>query len=244
MFNLKNKVAVITGASGGLGEGMAKALSGAGAKIAVLDLKDGKNTLKKLKTKSKYYHVDASHEENVKSVLNQVVKDYGKIDILINNSGIFIKTPVVSTDLKDWDKIINVNLGGYFLVTKYAIPNMKDGGRIINIASVAGTHAFASSAAYNSSKGAIIMFTKTLAIELASRKITANVICPGIFETPMTKDLLRSKETLDMVNNSVPLKRVGKSEEVGALALYLASDESAYMTGSVITIDGGWTCHL
>lgn len=244
MFNLKDKVAVVTGASGGLGEGMAKALSQAGAKIAILDLKDGSSVVKKLKTKSNYYKVDVLDEENIKSVLKEVVKDFGKIDILVNNSGIFFPTPVESTSSSDWDKIVNVNLRGYFLVTKYAISYIKNGGRIINVASVAGTHAFASSSAYNASKGAVIMLTKTFASEFAKTGITANAICPGIFETPMTKDLLKSKETLDMINNSIPLKRTGKPDEIGALAVYLASDESAYMTGSTIVIDGGWTCHL
>lgn len=243
MFDLKNKVAVVTGASGGLGEAMAKALSVSGAKVAILDLKDGESVVKKLKTKGKYYHLDVLYEENIKNVINQVKKDFGKIDILVNNSGIFFPTPI-ETPVKDWQKIIDVNLRGYFMVTKYALPSMKKGGKIINIASVAGTHAFAGSSAYNASKGAVIMLTKTFATEFAKKGITANVICPGIFETPMTKDLLKSKEMQQMIKNSVPLARPAKADEIGGLAVYLASDESSYMTGSVITIDGGWTCHL
>ncbi|MBU2612602.1 MAG: SDR family oxidoreductase [Nanoarchaeota archaeon] len=244
MFDLKNKVAVITGASGGLGEAMAKAFSLHGAKIAILDLKDGEPIIKKLKTKGKYYHLDVLEEMNIERVINQIKKDFGKIDILVNNSGIFFPTPIEETSSKDWEKIIDVNLRGYFLVTKYSVPLMKKGGRIINIASIAGTHAFAGSSAYNASKGAVIMLTKTFATEFAQKGITANAICPGVFETPMTKDLLNSKEMQQMIKNSVPLARPAKAEEIGGLAVYLASEESSYMTGSIITLDGGWTCHL
>ena len=244
MFDLKNKVAVITGAGGGLGEAMAKAFSLHGAKIAILDLKDGEPIIKKLKTEGKYYHLDVLDEMSIERVINQIKKDFGKIDILVNNSGVFFPTPIEKTSSKDWEKIIDVNLRGYFLVTKYSVPLMKKGGRIINIASVAGTHAFAGSSAYNSSKGAVIMLTKTFATEFAQKGITANAICPGVFETPMTKDLLNSKEMQQMIKSSVPLARPGKAEEIGGLAVYLASEESSYMTGSIITLDGGWTCHL
>jgi meso-butanediol dehydrogenase/(S,S)-butanediol dehydrogenase/diacetyl reductase len=244
MFNLKNKVAVVTGSGGGLGEAMARSLSEAGAKIAILDLKDGGKVAKSLKTKSKYYQVNVLDEKNIQGVLDEVEKDFGRIDVLINNAGVFFPTPIIETDASNWDKIINVNLKGYFLVTKHAVPKMKNGGKIINTASVAGTHAFAGSAAYNASKGGVIMLTKTMAQEFAPRGILANAICPGVFETPMTTDLLKSEEMNQMIKGSVPLGREGKPNELGPLAVYLASDENTYMTGSIITIDGGWTCHL
>ena len=156
----------------------------------------------------------------------------------------YFPTPIVETKKEDWDKLININLRGYFLMSKHTIPKMKKGGRIINIASVAGHHAFAGSAAYNASKGAVIQLTKTLAMELASKGINANAICPGIFATPMTGGLLKSKQMQNMIKNSVPLARYGRPEELGGLTIYLSSDECSYMTGSVINIDGGWTCHL
>jgi len=126
-------------------------------------------------------------------------------------------------------------------MAKHCFPKMKKNGKIINIASVAGHHAFAGSAAYNASKGAVIQLTRTMATEYAG-KINVNAICPGIIVTAMTKGLLKSMEPL--IKNSVPLKRAGKAEEIGGLAVYLASDECSYMTGSIINVDGGWTCHL
>ena len=126
-------------------------------------------------------------------------------------------------------------------MAKHCAPKMRAGGKIINIASVAGHHAFAGSAAYNASKGAVIQLTRTMAVEYAG-KLNANAICPGIFVTPMTKGTLKGME--QTIKNNIPLKRAGDAKEIGGLAVYLSSDECSYMTGSVITIDGGWTCHL
>ncbi len=241
MFKLKDKVAIITGAGGGLGKSMAEALSKQGCKIAVFDIKKA-DYVKKLKTKSKLYEVDVSNEEQIKKAVDSVEKDLGKINILINNAGVFYPTPIKETEQEKWDKLIEVNVRGYFLMAKHVSKKMKK-GKIINIASIAGHHAFAGSAAYNASKGAVIQLTKSLALDLAPN-ITANAICPGVFVTPMTKNLLKDKQMKQNIQNSVPLKRAGKSDEIGGLAVYLASDESSYMNGSIITIDGGWTCHL
>jgi len=241
MFDLKNKIAVITGASGGLGEAMAIALSKQGAKIAILDFKDGNAVAKKLKTKSKYYKLDVTNEEEIIKILDEIKRDFGSIDILINNAGVYFSTIITDTKIEDWDKLININLRGYFLMAKHCVPKMKAGGKIINISSVAGHHAFAGSAAYNASKGAVIQLTKTMAVEYAG-KINVNAICPGIFVTSMTQGLLKGMEPL--IKNFIPLKRAGEAKEIGGLAVYLSSDECSYMTGSIITIDGGWTCHL
>ncbi|MGC9309658.1 MAG: SDR family NAD(P)-dependent oxidoreductase [Candidatus Nanoarchaeia archaeon] len=244
VFNLKDKVAVITGAAGGLGAAMASALSKQGAKIAILDMKNGSQLAKKLKTKSQFYKLDVTNEENIKQVLKKIKKEFGSIDILINNAGLFYPTPILDTEQDKWDKLMQVNVRGYFLMTKHAVPIMKKGGKIINIASVAGHHAFASSCAYNASKGAVIQMTKTMAIEFANKDITANAICPGVFETPMTKDLLKSRDMQKMIKSSILKGRPAKADELAGLAVYLASHSSNYMTGSIITIDGGWTCHL
>ena len=246
VFGLKGKVAVITGASGGLGKSMAFALSGQGAKIAIFDLKEreGKVVSKSLKTESAFYRVDVSDEKSIKEAVRRVRKDFGKIDILINNAGVFYPTPIDSATKESWERLLSINVTGYFLMAKYCSPLMKKGSRIINVSSVAGHHAFANSAAYNSSKGAVIQLTKSMAFEYAKRGINVNAICPGIFVTPMTKGLVRDDSVKAIIKNSVLLKRAGKSDEIGGLAVYLSSGECSYMTGSVITIDGGWTCHL
>jgi dihydroanticapsin dehydrogenase len=234
-MKLKNKVGIVTGGGGGLGLAMAEGLKKEGCKVAIFDIKKPKKKI------GRFYKTDVTSEEEIIESIKKVKKDFGKIDILINNAGIFTPTPATKTKKEDWDKIINVNLRGYFLMAKNAIPKMKN-GKIINIASVAGHHAFANSSAYNSTKGAVIQLTKTLALDYP--KLNVNAICPGIFKTPMTKDLLKSKEMKSMIKNSVIKGRPGKAEEITGLAVYLASDDSSYMTGSVITIDGGWTCHL
>lgn len=246
MFDLKDKVAVITGASGGLGKAMAEALSSQGAKIVVLDIKEkeGKDIVKKLKTKSKFYKIDVSDEESVKQTVKSVKKDFQKIDILINNAGIFSSCLVKSTNKQDWEKLMSINVTGYVLVSRYFAGLMKNRGKIINISSVAGHHAFEGAASYNASKGAVIQLTKSMAIEFADKNMNVNAVCPGIFVTEMTKDLIKDPGVKSKLDNTVLLKRAGKSEEIKGLIVYLASDECSYMTGSVITIDGGWTCHL
>lgn len=244
MFNLDGKVAVITGASGGLGKAMAEGLSEQGAKVAILDIKNADEVIKNLDTESKFYELDVTNEDAIKFVLDCVKNDFGSIDILINNAGVYYPTPITDTTVKDWDKLMSINVRGYFLLAKHTVSRMNKGGKIINISSVAGHHAFANSAAYNSSKGAVIQLTKTMAQEFSDKNVNVNAICPGVFKTPMTQDLLKSEGMQKLIKGSVSLKRPGNPEELKGLAVYLASDESSYMTGSIITIDGGWTCHL
>ena len=246
MFDLKNKVAIITGASGGLGEAMALALSNQGAEIAIMDIKEkeGREVAEKIKTKAKFYQTDMSEEESIKKALDLIKEEFGKVDILINNAGVFYPTIIELTSKEDWEKLMSINVTGYFLMAKYCIPMMNDGSKIINISSVAGHHAFANSVAYNSSKGAVIQLTKSMAMEYAPKKINVNAICPGLFVTPMTQNLVEDEGMKKVVENSILLKRTGKAEEISGLAVYLSSDECSYMTGSIITIDGGWTCHL
>jgi NAD(P)-dependent dehydrogenase (short-subunit alcohol dehydrogenase family) len=147
---------------------------------------------------------------------------------------------------EEWSKILDVNLNGYLRCAQAVFPQMKKQkkGSIINIASVAGLSSFANSAAYNASKAAINMLTKTIAQDWAKYGIRANAICPGVFITPMTQGLLKDKGFQTMIKMGTTLQRAGKPEELAGLAVYLASDASSYMTGSIIPIDGGWTCHL
>ncbi|MFT4309452.1 MAG: SDR family NAD(P)-dependent oxidoreductase [Candidatus Woesearchaeota archaeon] len=246
MFDMTGKVAVISGAAGGLGEAMAIALSERGASIAVFDIKDkeGHEVVSRLKTKSKFYLLDMLNEEQIKSCIDHVAGEFGRIDILINNAGVFYPTPIDSTDKASWERMMGINVTGYFLMVKYAVPYMSEGSKIINVASVAGHHAFGGASAYNSTKGAVIQLTKSMAVEYANNGINVNAICPGAFVTPMTHTTLESEAMQNLIKSGVLLGRPGRAEEIGGLAVYLSSDEASYMTGSIITIDGGWTCHL
>jgi NAD(P)-dependent dehydrogenase (short-subunit alcohol dehydrogenase family) len=183
-------------------------------------------------------------ERRIEEAVGEVVEDFGSIDILLNNAGIYYPTPAVETSFEDWQRILDVDLNGYYLMAKYVIPRMPDGGRIINIASIAGRNAFEQSAAYCVAKGGVIELTKSLAYEFGARCIRVNAICPGTFQTDMTSDMLEDEEFKAVIQREVPLGRVGRPEELKGLAVYLASDASSYMTGSIIDLDGGWTCHV
>jgi len=245
MFDLTDKVALITGGSSGLGREMAKALSQQGAQIAIIDRDSiqGKKVAKSLQTTAHHYKVDVSSEEQIVEAIKTIKQDFGKIDILINNAGVFFTSPLTETTKDRWEHLMSINVTGYYLMAKHVFPLMKKGSKIINISSVAGHHAFPNTPAYSSSKGAILQLTKSMAIEFAE-KCNVNAICPGIFVTKMTKDLLQNDSMKQKIQDSVLLKRTGKPRDLSGLAVYLSSDESNYMTGSVLTIDGGWSCHL
>lgn len=248
MFDLTGKTAVVTGAARGLGAAMARGLAQQGAKVAIFDVIDGTDTCEDIAgecgVQTKYYKVDVTDEDRIAEAVGEVVDDFGSINILLNNAGIYHQTPVTDTRLQDWQQILDVDLTGYFLMAKHVIPRMGDGGRIINIASVAGHDAFEQSAAYCCAKGAVIELTRSLAFEFGPDAITVNAICPGTFETEMTSEMLEDPDFREAIQTQVPLGRVGRPQDLMGLAVYLASDESGYMTGSIIDIDGGWTCHI
>ncbi len=247
MFDLTGKVAIVTGASRGLGQAMAEALARQGATVALFDVLDGTEVARQLRengTNARYYEVDVTDEKAVETAVGQVEKHLGQISILINNAGIYYETPVTETTREQWERLLLVNLEGCFLMAKHTAPRMNPGSRIINIASVAGHHAFADAAAYNASKGGVIQLSRTMGLEFAPRGINVNCICPGYFATAMTEAARQQDSFRQMVEAVVPLGRVGRPEELAGLVVYLASDESSYMTGAVIDIDGGWSCHL
>ena len=248
MFDLSGQTAIITGGARGLGEAMAEGLAGQGAHIAIFDVEDGAETCERIAgecgVQSRFYEVDVTDEARIEEAVGEVVEYFGGVDILLNNAGIYYPTPVLETDLEDWKYLLDVDLNGYFLMAKHTIPQMPDGGRIINVASIAGHSAFEQSAAYCVAKGGVIELTKSLAYEFGKRCIRVNCICPGTFVTDMTADMLEDDEFKATMRDQVPLGRAGRADELKGLAIYLASDASSYMTGSVIDIDGGWTCHV
>ncbi|MGC9320355.1 MAG: SDR family NAD(P)-dependent oxidoreductase [Armatimonadota bacterium] len=248
MFDLAGRTAIVTGAARGLGAAMARGLADHGANVAIFDVIDATETCRQIAgecgVQSRYYRVDVTDEDRIREAIGHVVDDFGGIDILLNNAGIYRRTPVTETKLESWQEVLDVDLTGYFLMAKHAIPHMSEGGRIINVASVAGHDAFEQSAAYCVAKGGVIELTRSLAFEFGPSGITVNAICPGTFETEMTSDMLQDPDFREKIRSQVPLGRVGRPEDLAGLAVYLASDESSYMSGSIIDIDGGWTCHI
>jgi NAD(P)-dependent dehydrogenase (short-subunit alcohol dehydrogenase family) len=249
LFDLKGKVAVVTGASRGLGRAMALGLAQAGANVVITDVLDTKKAVKEIEalgSRSLGLKVDITNKGQIDEMVKKTVAKFKKIDIFINNAGIYFATPMPDMKEEDWDKIINVNLRGSTMCARAVGKQMirQKSGNIINIASVAGIMAFAQSAAYNESKAALIMLTKTLAAEWAPYNIRVNAICPGVFVTDMTKGLLKDKGFQTMIKTSVPLARHGTPDELAGAAVYLASDASSYTTGHALVVDGGWTVHL
>lgn len=247
LFNLTGKVAIVTGASRGIGEGIAIELARHGADIVVSDILDGEKVVKKIKSmkrKSIFLKCDVSKEASVKELVSQTIKNFRKIDILVNNAGIFNGGPTENYSESEWDKLIGINLKGSFLCSKEALKFMKKGSCIINISSVAGICGSAGGAAYSASKGGTRLLTKALAAEYGPKGIRVNSIHPGIIETAMTKGILKDKKAAQDMISKVPLGRTGKSIDISGPAVFLASDAAAYVTGAEIVADGGWICHL
>jgi len=249
MFKFKDNIVVVTGGEQGIGKAIAKAFSIAKAKVIIVGINEitGEKTAKELNGEVTFIKTDVSNLEEVEKLPNKVEEIYGLTDILINNAGIYIQGNVENTSVYEWDKIMNINLKGVFLVTKYILNHMlkKRKGTIVNIASEAGLVAFKNQVAYNVSKAAVISFTKSIAIDFAKNNIRANVVCPGTTITPLFKKLLAESEDPEEIKRQFeslrPLNRLGKPEEIAMATLCLASNKLAYATGSVFSIDGGYT---
>lgn len=253
MFNLNNKVAIITGASSGLGADAAIALAKQGADIAILDinenkLADTKRLVEETGKKCISFVCDVTDENKIKSTIEEIIKYYGKIDILINNAGIAVGGGVETLTEEEWDKSMNINVKSMFLMSKYVVPGMKERkyGKIVNIASVNSIIADKSPMfirhSYNASKAAVLGLTKGMAASYAMYGITVNAIGPALFETGMTKDtLFKSEQFLKFYDYMIPINRPGNKGELNGTVIYLASDASSYVTGQFILVDGGLT---
>lgn len=224
---LENKVAVVTGASQGIGRAIAGFFAESGAKVACVDVNGAE------------YLCDVSDFNLVKDICGQITKNLGAVDILVNNAGITKDKLLLSMSEDDFDRVMAVNLKGAFNFTKHLTrPLMKSGcGRIINISSVIGVNGNIGQANYAASKAGLIGFTKAMAKELAGRNVTVNAIAPGFIKSQMTDAMPEAAKEAAL--SHIPLKRLGTADEIAALAVFLASDLSSYITGQVIKIDGG-----
>jgi gluconate 5-dehydrogenase len=247
-FKLDGQTALVVGGNRGLGFEMAKALAEAGAAVVIAsrDAKrneQAKNELATLyKTPCLAVSCDVSDPASVKTAVAAAAKKFSKIDILINSAGINIRGAIEDVSPADFEKVQRVNVTGTWLTCREVVPIMKRHGygRIVNISSMIGLVAIPERTLYCTSKGAVLQLTRSLAIELARAKITVNAICPGPFATEMNVSLTQDPEKYQAFISRIPLGRWGELHEIGALALYLASPASSYVTGAAFSIDGGW----
>ena len=250
MFNLQGKVALVTGARRGMGRTHALALAGQGAKVVItdIDLAQCELVADEVRTADGdviCFRMDVSSKADVESVFDQVIERFGRLDILVNNAGIYQSKPFLEMTEGEWDRTIDINLKGYFLCAQRAAKEMAKNkyGRIVNIASIASGGVgvgIAGGAHYTASKGGIIGMTESMAIELAPLGINVNAIGPGAIDTPMVGAANIPKEYMDAMLAGVPLKRMGRPEEISSAVVFLASDEASYVTGATLYIDGGW----
>lgn len=242
---LENKTALVTGARQGIGKAIALVLAKEGARVVIsdLNLEDCQKVVTEIEGlggKALAVKCDVSQKTEVEALIEQTVAKFGGLDILVNNAGIFPFVPFANMSEADWDKVINVNLKSVFFTSQAAIKVMKPGARIINISSIAGSVAFSGLVHYCTSKGGINSFTRALALELAPQQITVNAIAPGATETPGASQGLNDDAKKQTVA-AIPLGRMGSADDIAQGVLYLASDKANYVTGQIITIDGGWT---
>ncbi len=246
MFRLDNNIAIVTGASRGIGRGIAENLAEAGAHVVCVSrsLEAVKTVASELKSKgfqASFAACNIADFKEAADLIQSIVKDLGKIDILVNNAGITRDTLLMRMSEEDWDTVINTNLKGAFNTTKAVTrPMMRQRhGRIINISSVVGLTGNAGQTNYAASKAGLIGFTKATARELASRGITVNCIAPGYIETDMTAGL--KPEIKEAMIAQIPLRRIGNSKDIATMVQFLASDAAGYITGQTYAVDGGMT---
>ncbi len=248
LFNLNGKTAVVTGASKGLGRAMSFALADAGARIALMartpeDLRGVQKEIEARGGSATPFAVDVLNEAAVKAGVEEVLKTFGTIDILLNNAGVNVRKPVLEITEEDWDRVIDTNLKGYFLVTKAVAPSMIERGRgkIINMASILGTVALPMQLPYASSKGGVIQMTKVMALEWASHHINVNAIGPTYFDTPLVEAIKQDPVRKKFIEDRTPMGRFGRPDELAGVVVFLASAASDFITGQTIFVDGGWT---
>jgi len=249
-MRLKDKVAIVTGAGSGIGESIARKYADEGAHVVVnyhvggKHAQDAQDMVATLATESLAIGADVEKRDDMQRLIDQTVKKFGRIDIAVSNAGIEIQKPFVDVTDDEWNKVLDVNLRGAFLLSQLAARQMikqKQGGKIIFVSSVHEDIPFVGYTAYCASKGATRMLMRNIAMELAEHQINVNNIAPGAIDTPINQKTLSDPEAKKNAISEIPWGRFGKPEEVAAVALFLASDDSAYVTGSTYYVDGGLT---
>ncbi|MDR7238095.1 SDR family NAD(P)-dependent oxidoreductase [Neobacillus drentensis] len=253
-MRLENKVAIITGAGSGQGRASAKLFAKEGAKVIIAEWNEenGKKVEQEINDagyEALFIRTNIAEEENVLELVNEVMDRYGKIDILFNNAAIgfsarskYKMAPLLETPLEDWNNILGINLNGTYLMSKHILPIMinQKSGNVVNNSSLNGLLGVTGADAYSAAKGGIIALTRVMAVDYGKYNIRVNCICPGAIDTPMISEVLDDPEIAKNYEAG-PLGRVGKPEEIANAALFLSSDESSYITGLIMPVDGGWS---
>jgi gluconate 5-dehydrogenase len=249
LFDLTDKVAIVTGGSKGLGEAMAEGLASAGANVVLSSRNQAEVESVATRIQNEYgvkalgIQADVTSSEEVQALIDQTVEQFGKIDILINNAGINIRGPIDELSYEDFQAVQKINVDGIWLCSKAVTPHMKNAksGKIINMASTLGLVGLANRTPYATSKGAVVQMTRALGLELAEFGINVNAICPGPFLTPMNVPIADTEEARKFIIGAVAMERWGDLAEIQGAAIFLASAASSFMVGSMVTVDGGWT---
>jgi cyclopentanol dehydrogenase len=250
-MNVSKKSIVITGAAGGLGSVMAAVLAKNGAVVSIIDIdaQKGADVVEKIRAengKADFYKMDISKEDDWENTIDAIVEKTGSVDVLINNAGINIRKPIEEMNIREWNRMMEVNTGSVFLGCKYAIPVMRrqGGGVIINISSVCGLvgHLYTPEA-YTASKGAVTLLTKAVASRYAKDGIRCNSIHPSTVDTPFMQELFKSPERRRERLSEVPLGRLATVEDVANAVLFLSSEEASFINGAALAVDGGMTCY-
>lgn len=248
LFDLSDRVALVTGGSKGLGKAMAIALAEAGAHVALYgrdktDLMAVKEILEGFGRRADIYVVNVLNQAEIVDAVKETVATFGQVDILVNNAGVNVRKPVLEISPEEWDLVIDTNLKGYLLMAQAVVPHMLSIGRgkVINMASILGSVALPAQVAYASSKGGVIQMTKVMALEWARQGIQVNAIGPTYFETPLVAQLRNDPERYNFIVDRTPMARWGQPEELAGVVVFLASRASDFVTGQTIFVDGGWT---
>lgn len=242
-MDFEGKVAIVTGASSGIGKAIAERLSWEGAHVVVADInEEGREVADQIQ--GDFVECDVSDWKEVKDAVDSTVDKHGKLDIMVNNAGIGSTHGIEDMDIDEWHSIMEVDLTGVMHGTKAAVPYLKETeGNIVNIASIYGLVGDVGATAYNAAKGGVVNFTRSVADDLAPHNVRINAVCPGFVDTPMIEEAMEDEEFKQHVLGETPMGRVAQPEEIANAVAFIASEQASYITGVNFPVDGGWTSH-